>query len=37
VAIPYYALMNGDGKVVASFPGLTKDPKEFLAFLTTRS
>jgi thiol:disulfide interchange protein len=37
VAIPYYALMDGDGKVIASFPGLTKDSKEFLAFLTKRS
>ncbi len=37
VAIPYYALMDGDGKVIASFPGLTRDPKEFLAFLTQRS
>jgi thiol:disulfide interchange protein len=36
VAIPYYALIDGDGNVLASFPGLTRDPKEFLAFLTTR-
>jgi thiol:disulfide interchange protein len=36
VAIPYYALIDGDGNVIASFPGLTRDPKEFLAFLTTR-
>src|SRR5215467_11603519 len=33
VAIPYYAIMDPDGKMVASFPGLTKDPAEFLAFL----
>jgi thiol:disulfide interchange protein DsbD len=33
VAIPYYAILDPDGKVVASFPGLTKDPAEFLAFL----
>lgn len=37
VAIPYYALMDGDGKVVASFPGLTRDAGQFLAFLNTRS
>lgn len=37
VAIPYYALMDGDGRVVASFPGLTRNAQEFLAFLTTRS
>ena len=36
VAIPYYALMDGDGRVIASFPGLTRDTKEFLTFLTTR-
>jgi len=36
VAMPYYALMDGDGKVIASFPGLTHDPREFLTFLTTR-
>ena len=33
VAIPYYAIVDPDGNVVASFPGLTKDPQEFLAFL----
>jgi thiol:disulfide interchange protein DsbD len=36
VAIPYYALMDGDGKVIASFPGLTRNTKEFLGFLSTR-
>ncbi len=36
VAIPYYALMNGDGKVLASFPGLTRNAQEFLTFLNTR-
>jgi thiol:disulfide interchange protein DsbD len=35
VAIPYYAIVDPDEKVVATFPGLTKDPKEFLAFLDT--
>jgi thiol:disulfide interchange protein DsbD len=33
VAIPYYAIVDPDGKVVASYPGLTKDPAEYLAFL----
>ena len=37
VAIPYYALIDGDGKVIASFPGLTRNPQEFLAFLTHAS
>jgi thiol:disulfide interchange protein len=36
VAIPYYALLDATGKPIASFPGLTRDAKEFLAFLTTR-
>jgi thiol:disulfide interchange protein DsbD len=36
VAIPFYALVDGDGKVVASFAGLTKDPQQFLRFLQTR-
>ena len=33
VAIPYYAIVDPDGKVVSSFPGLTKNPQEFLTFL----
>jgi thiol:disulfide interchange protein DsbD len=33
VAIPYYAILGPDGKVLASFPGLTRNPAEFLAFL----
>jgi thiol:disulfide interchange protein DsbD len=37
VAIPYYALMDADEKVVATFPGSTRDPKEFLTFLKTRA
>jgi thiol:disulfide interchange protein len=37
VAIPFYAVLDPDEKVLASFPGLTKDPQEFLAFLRTGS
>lgn len=37
VAIPYYALMDGDEKVVATFPGSTRDANEFLNFLKTRA
>jgi thiol:disulfide interchange protein len=38
VAIPYYAIMDPDGNVVATFSkGMTKDTQEFLAFLTTRT
>lgn len=33
VAIPYYAVFDADQRVVASFPGLTKDAGEFRAFL----
>jgi hypothetical protein len=35
VAIPYYAILDPDEKVVATFPGLTRDTGEFLAFLRT--
>jgi len=36
VAIPYYAILDPDGKVVASFAkGMTTNTQEFLAFLTT--
>jgi thiol:disulfide interchange protein DsbD len=33
VAEPYYAILDPDEKVIATFPGLTKDPAEFQAFL----
>ncbi len=33
VAIPYYAIVNAEEKVIATFPGLTRDSAEFLAFL----
>ncbi len=33
VAIPFYAIIDPDDKVVATFPGLTKDSAEYLAFL----
>jgi thiol:disulfide interchange protein len=33
IAIPYYAIFDTEGKVLASFPGLTRNPQEFLAFL----
>ena len=33
VAIPYYAILDSNQSVVSSFPGLTKDPQEFLRFL----
>jgi thiol:disulfide interchange protein len=33
VAIPFYAIIDPAEKVVATFPGLTKDSTEYLAFL----
>lgn len=33
VAIPFYAVLDAEEKAVATFPGLTKDPKEYQAFL----
>lgn len=36
IAIPYYVILDGNENVVAAFPGLTKKPAEFLAFLETR-
>ena len=35
IAIPYYAIFDPDGKVLGSFPGLTRNPQEFLTFLNT--
>jgi thiol:disulfide interchange protein DsbD len=36
VALPLYAILTPNGQVIkASFPGLTRDPKEFLQFLST--
>lgn len=37
VAIPYYALMDGDGKVIGSFAGSTSDSKAFLEFLSRKA
>jgi thiol:disulfide interchange protein len=34
-AIPYYAIMDADGNVVAKFEGVTRDTGEYLAFLQT--
>jgi len=36
VAIPFYAIVDGNDRVVATFPGLTRNPGEFAAFLKTR-
>ena len=33
VALPFYAILDADGKTVATFPGLTRNTKEFVDFL----
>ncbi len=33
IAMPYYAILDGDANVLATFVGLTRDPDEFLEFL----
>ena len=33
VALPLYAIVDGNGKTVRTFSGLTRNPREFLAFL----
>jgi thiol:disulfide interchange protein len=33
VALPYYAVLNAEGKAVESFPGLTRNTSEFVDFL----
>ncbi len=33
VALPFYAVINGDGKTISTFPGLTRNVPEFVDFL----
>ncbi|HXQ77042.1 MAG TPA: thioredoxin family protein, partial [Gemmatimonadaceae bacterium] len=33
VALPLYAVVDGEGKVRGTFTGLTRDPAEFIGFL----
>jgi thiol:disulfide interchange protein len=33
VALPFYAILDGDGNVKATFPGLTRNVQEFVEFL----
>ncbi len=35
VAIPFYVLYDSDKNVLATFPSLTRNPQEYLAFLNT--
>jgi thiol:disulfide interchange protein DsbD len=37
VALPLYAIVDGSGKTVRTFSGLTRNPAEFLAFLRDAS
>jgi len=37
VALPFYAVLNPDGSVTSTFPGLTKSESEFLTFLLRRA
>jgi thiol:disulfide interchange protein DsbD len=36
VALPFYALVDGDERIVATFAGLTKNTQEFVTFLRTK-
>jgi thiol:disulfide interchange protein len=35
VALPLYAILDPQGRKIATFPGMTRKPEEFLAFLRT--
>jgi len=35
-SIPFYALIDADQNVIATFPQLTRNPQEFLSFLETK-
>ncbi len=37
IAIPFYVLYDSNQNVLATFPGLTRKPEEYLSFLSTRS
>jgi thiol:disulfide interchange protein DsbD len=37
VALPLYAIVDGKGRTVRTFSGLTRNPREFLAFLRNAS
>jgi thiol:disulfide interchange protein len=35
VALPFYAILDSKGKTIATFPGMTRKPEEFIRFLQT--
>jgi len=37
VAIPFYVLYDANQNVLATFPGLTRKPEEYISFLNTRT
>jgi thiol:disulfide interchange protein len=37
VAIPFYAILDPDEHVIATFPGLTRNSQEFVSFLKSGS
>jgi thiol:disulfide interchange protein len=37
VAIPFYVLYDGNQNVLATFPGLTRKPDEYISFLNTKA
>src|SRR5581483_11334633 len=36
VALPFYVLYDANQNVLATFPGLTRNPEEYLSFLNTK-
>jgi hypothetical protein len=32
-ALPFYAILSSDGKDIANFPAMTRDPRQFARFL----
>jgi thiol:disulfide interchange protein DsbD len=33
IALPYYAIISPDDETIATFPGMTRDEREFIDFL----
>lgn len=33
IALPYYAILSKDDRIISTFPGLTRQPEEFVEFL----
>ena len=36
VSIPFYAILDADQNIIATFPELTRNPQQFLSFLQTK-